>query len=142
MCKAKEITIELSKYINETKQTYEKNKVRISNLELEENDLKHEIELAKLDAVKFMKTCIKYKNVLNERRKLKDENATLIYLYDMFDKMPDLPTKLQKTMNNIDEKINQISERVYVPKARKDLTIGKPIDFSDLKEKLESRNVG
>ena len=52
----------------------------ISKVELERNDLLHELELAKLNAVEMSKVAKKLRDVLKERRVYKDELAKVMTL--------------------------------------------------------------
>lgn len=58
----------------------------ISKVELERNDLLHELELAKLNAVEMSKVAKKLRDVLKERRVYKDELAKVMTLKGFTDK--------------------------------------------------------
>lgn len=58
----------------------------ISKVELERNDLLHELELAKLNAVEMTKVAKKLREVLKERRLYKDELAKVMTLKGFTDK--------------------------------------------------------
>lgn len=58
----------------------------ISKVELERNDLLHELELAKLNAVEMSRVAKKLRDVLKERRIYKDELAKVMTLKGFTDK--------------------------------------------------------
>lgn len=58
----------------------------ISRVELERNDLLHELELAKLNAVEMSQVAKKLREVLKERRVYKDELAKVMTLKGFTDK--------------------------------------------------------
>ena len=59
---------------------------QISEIELARNDLLHELELGNLNAPEIMKVAKTLKEVLQERRKYKDELAKVIILKEFTDK--------------------------------------------------------
>ncbi|MBQ9659165.1 MAG: hypothetical protein IJV31_10475 [Clostridia bacterium] len=59
---------------------------QISEIELARNDLLHELELGNLNAPEIMKVAKTLKEVLQERRKYKDELAKVIILKGFTDK--------------------------------------------------------
>ena len=58
----------------------------ISRVELERNDLLHELELGNLNAVELTKVAVVLRDVLKERRQYKDELAKVMTLKGFTDK--------------------------------------------------------
>ena len=81
-----EFLIEMKNFfenIDELKSTLDK---QIKDTELARDDLLHELELAKLDAVEMIKVAKTLKEILQERRKYKDELAKVMTLKGFTDK--------------------------------------------------------
>lgn len=81
-----EFLIEMKNFfenIDELKSTLDK---QIKDTELARDDLLHELELAKLDAVEMTKVAKTLKEILQERRKYKDELAKVMTLKGFTDK--------------------------------------------------------
>ena len=65
----------------------------------------------------------KLRDVLRNRREMKDENEMLFYLFDAFNKMPAFKNALVNAHRNIKRKQRELDERKYSPRVRDDLTI-------------------
>lgn len=121
---AKDHVSAIIKILADIRKTYEFNSGFIEEKEKETQDLLHEIELGKFDYKRGNKLARALKSVRQERRKALDENAGLKLLYDYFEGKP-IVKDLQRLQQDIAKEINRLSNRVYSPKVRDDLTIAK-----------------
>lgn len=95
----------------------------IRRVELERNDLLHELELGNLNAVELTKVAVTLRDILKERRKYKDELAKVMTLKGFTDKYNNklITGDIIQVLKNLKtlEKHNQ--ERTYTPRVIKDL---------------------
>lgn len=100
---------------------YEANKREISDLEGEQQDLLHIIELTNFDACKGFKYSKELQRVRKRRRELKDENELLENLY----KFANDNTKLRNSVNTVKHKyketLNVHANRSYRFRTREDV---------------------
>jgi hypothetical protein len=120
--KAQKYVDTLIEILQDIKQSYEYNQINIGELDGESADLEHEIELSKFDSKRGYKLAKEYQRVRQERRKLKDENETLKFLYEHFSKLT-LITDLQSIRGAIKKETEKMTNRLYKPHIRNDLTI-------------------
>jgi len=124
--KAKKIANTILNLIKETIETYESNKERIKHLEDEQQDLLHEIEMAvKLDAVRRSYVVNKLRRVRQERRRLKNENEALKYIYSYFKNNEKFENGLEQQRLYITQTEGKIKALCYNARVRDDLTIAK-----------------
>ena len=95
----------------------------IKRVELERNDLLHELELGKLNAVELTKVAVVLRDVLKERRQYKDELKKVMTLKGFTDKYNNklIVGDIIQVLKNLKtlEKNNQ--DRTYNPRVIKDL---------------------
>lgn len=103
---------------------YNENHEIISRTDKETQDLLHEIEFAKFNGVQGYWLAKKLQEVRQDRRKAKNENEQLWYLYkDVFGNNPAFKNALTNAHRNIKRKEQEQDERSYTPRVRDDLTI-------------------
>ena len=124
MSRAEKIAEQLLSLTREIKNTYEENKKNIKMKEEERSDLSHEVEFGNLNAVQRTYIFNELRKVLKERRKMKNENEQLEYLYNLLVLNWNGESSFQKALNNIKNTIKTLESRKYYPRIRKDLTIG------------------
>lgn len=99
----------------------------LSNKEAERDDLLHEIELSRLNAVEIMNMHKRLEKVLKERREIKDKialmNTMKAYVNKFVDKGICAETKI--TIKNIKTLKSNNEVRKYVPRIIKDLKCAK-----------------
>ena len=95
----------------------------ISKVELERNDLLHELELAKLNAVEMSQVAKKLRDVLKERRIYKDELAKVMTLKGFTDKYNNklIVGDIIQVLKNLRTLEKNNAERQYNPRIIKDL---------------------
>lgn len=102
-----------------------KNELRIK--ELEQDDLLHEIELSKLNAIEIMSTYKKLETVLKERRCIKDKidliNTIKPYASKFITK--GICAETDTTIKNIETLKSNQENRQYTPRIIKDLKCAK-----------------
>ncbi|HBV97752.1 MAG: hypothetical protein JL50_03080 [Peptococcaceae bacterium BICA1-7] len=125
MCIAEKVVTTMMQYIRTVIDTYENNIIAIELRDKETQDLLHEIELSQLSPAGCLRLMRELKRVREERRRMKDENETLIFLYEMLKEYPKLKDSLKKTHKQISVQKNRQAIRVYVPRVRTDLKICK-----------------
>ena len=113
----------------------------IKRVELERNDLLHELELGNLNAVELTKVAVVLRDVLKERRQYKDELAKVMTLKSFTDKYNNkLITgdiiQVVKKLRTL-EKNNK--ERTYNPRVIKKLKCVEAKDEQIQKQKSNSR---
>lgn len=133
--KAEEYVCTLIDIIIDIKESCDFNFKQINKLDKELQDLLHEIELSKFSTNRGSDLAKEIQNIRSKRRKLKDENETLNYLYEYFvyehcvdgiscnKPFGQLLSELGEIKNKINKKQKELDNRVYIPKVRKDLTI-------------------
>lgn len=95
----------------------------ISRVELERNDLLHELELGNLNAVELTKVAVVLRDVLKERRKYKDELAKVMILKGFTDKYNNklITGDIIQVLKNLRTLEKNNKERTYTPRVIKDL---------------------
>lgn len=123
MSLAEELVTRMLKCIGDAEEIYDSNYDNVKVKEAETQDLLHEIELSNFNASQGCILAKELQKVRRERRKMKDENELLFYLYDMVKKNPGFKNTLINVHKNIKKKERDINERYYKAKVREDLTI-------------------
>ena len=114
----KEFLIEMKNFF-EGIDTIKKNlEEEISRVELERNDLLHEIELGNLNAVELMRVVIPLRDVLRERRKYKDELAKVMTIKGFTDKYNNrlITGDILQTIKNLNTLEQNNESRKYRPR--------------------------
>lgn len=95
----------------------------IRRVELERNDLLHELELGNLNAVELTKVAVTLRDILKERRKYKDELAKVMTLKGFTDKYNNklITGDIIQVLKNLKTLEKNNSERTYTPRVIKDL---------------------
>ena len=95
----------------------------ISRVELERNDLLHELELGNLNAVELTKVAVVLRDVLKERRGYKDELAKVMTLKGFTDKYNNklITGDIIQVLKNLRTLEKNNKERTYTPRVIKDL---------------------
>lgn len=95
----------------------------IKRVELERNDLLHELELGNLNAVEITKLAIVLKDVLKERRSYKDELAKVMTLKGFADKYNNklIVGDIIQTLKNLRTLEQNNKNRTYTPRVIKNL---------------------
>lgn len=96
---------------------------QISRVELERNDLLHELELGNLNAVELTKVAVVLRDVLKERRGYKDELSKVMTLKGFTDKYNNklITGDIIQVLKNL-RKLKQNQEnRTYTPRVIKKL---------------------
>ncbi len=126
-----EQSLELLKNINEffmnMEDTEKSLSTELSNKEAERDDLLHEIELSKLNAIERMQVYAKLEKVLQERRTIKDKIALVNTMKPYSNKYIEkgICAETSTTIKNIETlKLNQ-ANRQYTPRILKDLKCAK-----------------
>lgn len=95
----------------------------ISRVELERNDLLHELELGNLNAVELTKVAVVLRDVLKERREYKDELAKVMTLKGFADKYNNklITGDIIQVLKNLKTLEKNNKERTYTPRVIKKL---------------------
>lgn len=95
----------------------------IRRVELERNDLLHELELGNLNAVELTKVAVTLRDILKERRKYKDELAKVMTLKGFTDKYNNklITGDIIQVLKNLKTLKKHNQERIYTPRVIKDL---------------------
>ena len=95
----------------------------IRRVELERNDLLHELELGNLNAVELTKVAVTLRDILKERRKYKDELAKVMTLKGFTDKYNNklITGDIIQVLKNLKTLEKKNKERTYTPRVIKDL---------------------
>lgn len=95
----------------------------IRKVELERNDLLHELELGNLNAVELTKVAVTLRDILKERRKYKDELAKVMTLKGFTDKYNNklITGDIIQVLKNLKTLKKHNQERIYTPRVIKDL---------------------
>ena len=96
---------------------------QISRVELERNDLLHELELGKLNAVELTKVAVVLRDVLKERRQYKDELAKVMTLKGFTDKYNNklITGDILQVLKNLKTLKQNNETRTYTPRVIKKL---------------------
>ena len=95
----------------------------ISRVELERNDLLHELELGNLNAVELTKVAVVLRDVLKERRGYKDELAKVMTLKGFTDKYNNklIVGDIIQVLKNLRTLEKNNENRKYTPRVIKEL---------------------
>lgn len=95
----------------------------IRRVELERNDLLHELELGNLNAVELTKVAVTLRDILKERRKYKDELAKVMTLKGFTDKYNNklITGDIIQVLKNLKTLEKKNKERTYTPRVIKNL---------------------
>lgn len=95
----------------------------IRRVELERNDLLHELELGNLNAVELTKVAVVLRDVLKERRGYKDELAKVMTLKGFTDKYNNklIVGDIIQVIKNLNRLKQNNEERTYTPRVIKKL---------------------
>lgn len=95
----------------------------IRRVELERNDLLHELELGNLNAIELTKVAVTLRDILKERRKYKDELAKVMTLKGFTDKYNNklITGDIIQVLKNLKTLEKKNKERTYTPRVIKDL---------------------
>ena len=107
--------------IKDIPKRYSDNIDKIARLEQERSDILHLIELSKFNAYEGFKLAKELQKVQQERRKLKDENSLLKHLQPIMKNMKDKAPKLDNSIGEIRKVKNNMENRLYRCRVRKDL---------------------
>lgn len=93
----------------------------IKRVELERNDLLHELELGNLNAVELTKVAVVLRDVLKERRQYKDELAKVMTLKGFTDKYNNklITGDIIQVLKNLKTLEKNNKERTYNPRVIK-----------------------
>ncbi|KNE22458.1 hypothetical protein [Virgibacillus pantothenticus] len=107
--------------IRDIPKIYKSNLAQIKELEGEELDLLHQIELTRFNARDGYKIAKRIQEIRQERRRLKNENSQLKHLEIIVSKWQDKLPKLDESIGNIRKEKGNITTRKYHCRVRKDL---------------------
>ena len=105
----------------------------IRRVELERNDLLHELELGNLNAVELTKVAVVLRDVLKERRQYKDELAKVMILKGFTDKYNNklIVGDIIQVLKNLRTLEKNNKERTYNPRVIKKLKCTEAKDEQD-----------
>ncbi len=105
----------------------------IRRVELERNDLLHELELGNLNAVELTKVAVVLRDVLKERRQYKDELAKVMTLKGFTDKYNNklIVGDIIQVLKNLRTLEKNNKERTYNPRVIKKLKCTEAKDEQD-----------
>lgn len=108
-------------------ETEKKLSVELYNKEGERDDLLHEIELSKLNAIERMQIYVKLEKVLQERRIIKDKIALVNTMKPYSNKYIEkgICAETNITIKNIETLKSNQANRQYTPRILKDLKCAK-----------------
>lgn len=114
---------------------------QISETELERNDLLHELELGNLNAIEMTKVAKTLKEVLQERRKYKDELAKVMTLKGFTDKYNNkmITGDIILVLKNLRTLQKNNETRTYTPRRIKNLKCVEAKDEQIQKQKSSNR---
>jgi predicted nucleic acid-binding Zn-ribbon protein len=107
--------------IKDTPKRYSDNQDRITRIERELCDIRHLIELGKANLYEAWQIYKMQQDLYIERRKLKDENEQLKHLQPIMKNMKDKAPKLDNSIGEIRKVKNNMDNRLYRCRVRKDL---------------------
>lgn len=95
----------------------------IKRVEMERNDMLHELELGNLNAIELTKVAVTLRDILKERRKYKDELAKVMTLKGFTDKYNNklIVGDIIQVLKNLRTLEKNNAERQYNPRIIKDL---------------------
>ena len=95
----------------------------IKRVEMERNDMLHELELGNLNAVELTKVAVTLKDILKERRKYKDELTKVMTLKGFTDKYNNklIVGDIVQVLKNLRTLEKNNAERQYNPRVIQDL---------------------
>lgn len=95
----------------------------IKRVEMERNDMLHELELGNLNAIELTKVAVTLRGILKERRKYKDELAKVMTLKGFTDKYNNklIVGDIIQVLKNLRTLEKNNAERQYNPRVIKDL---------------------
>lgn len=138
--KAEQHINNLIEMYHDIKTTYEYNLKNLTDLDMELQDLQHEIELSTFTASAGYKLAKELKKVRQERRKVKDENDTMKFLYDYLivnANYKTMPNDFNRVRNEIKKENEKKNNRFYIPRIRTDMTINTKEKVTDIGRKLK-----
>lgn len=107
--------------IKDIPKRYSENQDRITRIERELCDIRHLIELGKANLYEAWQIYEMQQDLYIERRKLKDENEQLKHLQPIMKNMKDKAVKLDQSIKEIRKVKNNMDNRLYRCRVRKDL---------------------
>lgn len=118
---------EIKDYFMNMEDTEKRLSMELLNKEAERDDLLHEIELSKLNAIEIMSVYKKLEKVLQERRVIKDKIALLNTMKGYAKKFIEkgICAETATTIKNIETLRSNNENRQYTPRILKDLKCGK-----------------
>lgn len=116
-----QIAVDVRNTVQDIPKIYKANNDRLNKLQGEITDLTHLIELVDLNAVEGFKIYKQLQKVLQERRKLKDENELLKHLGPVFSEWGNKIGNLNDAIGNIRNQKKTLEARSYQCRIRKDL---------------------
>lgn len=95
----------------------------IKRVEMERNDMLHELELGNLNAIELTKVAVTLRDILKERRKYKDELAKVMTLKGFTDKYNNklIVGDIIQVLKNLKTLEKNNKDRQYNPRVIKDL---------------------
>ena len=95
----------------------------IKRVEMERNDMLHELELGNLNAVELTKVAVTLRDILKERREYKDELAKIMTLKGFTDKYNNklIVGDIVQVLKNLRTLEKNNAERQYNPRVIQDL---------------------
>ena len=90
----------------------------------EKSDLEHELELAAPTSKERGQVARKLQQVLKERRQYKDVVVSTQAIAEYLGQHPKLLNELAQVLGKVRKEEKYLSQRTYIPRVRKDLTIG------------------
>lgn len=118
---------EIKDYFMNMDDTEKRLSLDLINKEVERDDLLHEIELSKLNAIEIMSVYKKLEKVLQERRVIKDKIALINTMKGYAKKFIEkgICAETTTTIKNIETLRTNNENRQYTPRILKDLKCGK-----------------
>ena len=126
---AKKTINEMTQFFIELDDELKKTQEEIKIEELKQEDLLHEIEISKLNAIERMRVYTKLEKVRKNRRKAKDKLKLINTLKGFADEYikKGICRELGQVMNNLENLEKEIAERKYNPRVLKDLKCGNEV---------------
>ena len=120
---ARKIINDMTKFFMELDDEQKATQEIINNEELKQEDILHEIEISKLNAIERSRIYTKLERVRKDRRKAKDKLRLINTLKGFADEFikKGICRELGQAMNNLDNLEAEIAERKYNPRVLKDL---------------------
>lgn len=123
---AKKIINNMSDFFKELDNEKKATQEIINIEELKQEDILHEIEISKLNAIERMYIYSKLEKIRKDRRKAKDKLKLINTLKGFADEFikKGICRELEQAMNNLNNLETEIAERRYNPRVMKDLKCG------------------